>query len=506
MNANVNFRSFINEAKEQLDISIQAAGKYLTSEKRITEFLGANVHVTQKTDGVKLTIIKQANDGKLSDYIIAYKGNILYSKEYNYQPDTKVKSESIGASQFKLVLKHFSQLPKNNVPIGTELFIEYLMNKPTLSSNYTKTHKMVLIGHSKSSYTTKFGKLKTSNSGFNIVNRDSYASELKIDVPVVLFDGVLGNEQSFSAGIKHNALNKEFTTAKRSMNWRTPEILLDDIRQLFLRIDSKYGGKEEGVVISYEDKLLKFQQDYQLDQTARLAIKLKYRETNPIVETAYWDNVKAVARELADSITVKSRSLDDVLDELSLDLRRYKLTFAHSKKTPAIIKDDIQLNAKNLLIKSMKGNNNALILGKFRVLTKDGHVKMIKRALKLYDNVVIDLVTSKDTKDTKELREKMLKKTFPGTDIIHSSNGNLIRIFGKSPVNINVVYAGSDRVQSYRELLKKMVGTSVKEMPRVDTDISASKVIENINDEKYFKASTPKEIHSMYEEIRSTYA
>jgi len=503
---NIDFRSFINESKEQLDISIQAAGKYLTSKTRIEEFLSSNVKVEQKTDGVKLTVIKQSNNGNLDDYIIAYKGNILYSSEYNYQPNTKVKSESIGASQFKLVFKHFQSLSKNDIPVGTELFIEYLMSKPTLSSNYTKKHKMVLIGHSKSSFTTKYGKLKTSNTGFQTVHRDSYADSLKIDVPVVLFNGIMGDQASFEKGIEHNALKKEFNTVKMTMNWDNPELLLDDIRYIFLNIESKYGGKEEGVVLSYNDRLLKFQQDYQLDQTARAAIKMKYRESDPTKETEYWNNVKLVARELADSITVKSRKLDDVLEELALDLKRYKLTFGHSKKTPAIIKDDIQLNAKMLLIKSMKGNNNVLIIGKFRVLTKDGHAKMIKRAMRLYDNVVIDLVTSKDTKNTKYLREKMLRKTFPGIEIVHSTTGNLVRIINKSPVNINAVYAGTDRAQAYREMLKNTVGVTVKEMQRTDSDISASKVIENINDETYFKQNTPKEIHSMYEEIRGNYA
>jgi hypothetical protein len=69
---------------------------------------------------------------------------------------------------------------------------------------------------------------------------------------------------------------------------------------------------------------------------------------------------------------VKSRKLDDILFELSLALKRYKLNFTHSVKTELMIKDDIQLNAKTVLIKQMRGNNNALIIGKFRVFTKKG--------------------------------------------------------------------------------------------------------------------------------------
>ena len=170
-----------------------------------------------------------------------------------------------------------------------------------------------------------------------------------------------------------------------------------------------------------------------------------------------------------------------------------------------MIMDDIQLTAKTQIIKQMRGNNNALILGKFRVVSKEGHAKLFKRAQTLYDNVVICIVTSGDTKETKELREKMVRAVAPKAEIIHASNGNLARILQNSPININVVYAGSDRVGSYREQLRNSLGTEVRELPRTDDDISASKIIANIDDRKFFEANTPKELHAMYEEIKKAY-
>ena len=504
------FRSFLNEAadKDHLDVSIPAVAKVLTSAAKIEAFLNATVTVTHKTDGVKLTVVKAADDGKLSDWVFAYKGNVLYSTEFDYQPDTKVKTEAIGASQFKRVFQHFAKLGKTAVPVGTELFIEFLMSKPTLSSNYDKKHGMVLIGTSKSNWTEKFGKLVTKNSGMRYDQRDAYAKALKIDVPQVLFVGSFASAASIERGIQHNGLKAEFNARKNSMHFDNPEILLDDIREMLLAVESKYGGMEEGVVIDYNGQLMKFQQEYQLDQEARAAIKQRYRNDDPIIETNYWAAVTRVALELSTSITVGSRKLDDLLAELSLAMKRLvpsDVGIAHSKKTVAQIKDDIQLTAKTQLIKKMKGNNNALVIGKFRILTKDGHTKMIKRAQRLYDNVVICLVTSADTKETKTLRQKMLEKTFPGITIIHSSNGNLSRVLQASPVNINAVYAGSDRVAGYAQQLKNTVGVSVKEMPRSDSDISASKVIANINDEKFFTSNTPKEIHGMYSELLRTY-
>lgn len=501
----MNFIQYLNESKEQLDISILAAGKYLTTPDRINDFLSSAVTIEHKTDGVKLTVVKQANNGNIKDYIFAYKGNILYNTEYDYLPTSRVKKESIGASQFKTVFQHFSSLSKNNIPVGTELFIEFLMSKPTLSSNYDTKHKMVLIGSSKSTWEESYGKLKTKPAGFSTANRDQYAKELKIDVPQVLFQGTMGSQITFENGIQNNILKREFTQRKSSMNWSNPELLIDDIREMFLSIESKYGGAEEGVVIKYGTKILKWQQEYQLDKEARAKIKMKYKESDPDAEQKYWDNVKRVSLELANGIIVKSRKLDDILSELSLALKRYKLNFTHSVKTDLMIKDDIQLNAKTVLIKQMRGNNNALIIGKFRVFTKEGHYKLIKRASRLYDNVVVCLVTSADTASTKDLRERMIKKCFPGVQIIHTSNGNILSIINKCPININVVYAGSDRVSGYQQQIKNNIGMSVRELPRTDSDISASKVIAEINDKEFFTKNTPAEIHSLYDEIKKAY-
>jgi len=501
----MDFLRYLNEGKEQLDISILAAGKYLTNKSRIEDFLSSEVVVEHKTDGIKLTVIKKDNKGTINDYIFAYKGQILYSKEYDFNAKTKIKKESIGPSQFKLVFEHFSKLNKNSIPVGTELFIEFLMSKPTLSSDYSTKHKMVLIGYAKAKWTEQYGVLKTMPGAMQTGLRNDYAKALKIDHPQLLFKGVMGSQIGFKKGAILKSLKAEFEARKLSMNWSNPELLIDDLRQLFLDVESKYGGKEEGVVMKYQDKILKWQQEYQLDQAARREIKGKYMEADPEIENNYWTYVNGEAFRLSNAIVVKSRKLDDILEELALELKKLKIQFKHSKKTDAMIKDDIQLNAKTLLVKQMRGNNNALILGKFRILTKDGHAKMIKRASTLYDNVVICIVTSKDTKETKDLREKMMKKAFPNVEIIHHSSGNLNGILGKSPININAVYAGTDRVGSYKEQLKRRLGVEVREMPRTDSDISASKVIENIDDEEFFKKNTPKELHSMYNEIKKAY-
>jgi len=504
----VNEQVLINEAKGRLDISIKAAGKYLTSQKKKEEFLYNDVLVEHKTDGIKVQALKISSNGDLSDWILAYKGNILYDGEFDFAVDSTIKTQSIGASQFKFVIEHFKSIASNtkSIPVKTELFIEYLMNKPTLSSDYTRKHGMILIGHSISSYTEKNGKLITSPSGFDISKRNKYAEICNLDVPAVLFKGIMGYEKSFEQGIINNHLKDIFQKERRSINWDNIDLLIDDIRSMFLEIESAYGGTEEGVIIKFKDVILKFQQDFQLDQVARREIKLKYQYENPEDETQYWNNVRRTALEIERLIPMKpSSKLSELLKIASKEISNLKLDFEHEKKSKLNILDDIQLTTKTIIMRALKGNNNALVLGKFRVLTK-AHYNLIKNGIKKFDGIVVALITSKDTKDTKDLRRKMLEMAFGNKiEIVESTSGNLLTLMNKTNENINWIIAGSDRVDAYRNQLKRSPDIRVFEIPRVDEDISASKVISKIDDEKYFIKNTPKEIHSMYNEIINTF-
>lgn len=502
---------FITESVsgDRLDISILAANKFLNSSKKLEWFFNTPVEIEAKTDGVKVTALKIADDGDLSDWIIAYKGHILYSEEFNYNSDDNIKKSSIGSSQFKIVLDHFKSLGKTSIPVGTELQLEYLMRKPTLSSNYERPHGIVLIGYSKSTYTDEFGILKTKNSGMNTEKRDVYAKELKLNVPLKIFDGVMSSKEEFERGILAKDLKIAFNKFKEFFDFSDYTDTYNRLSSLLLGIPSVFGGKEEGVVLKFSDgKILKIQQDYQLDQVKRAEIKNKWKESDESSENQYWENVKGSAYDIFYKID-KKKSLSDMLSQMSSLLKRYELNYTHSKKNETIIKDDIELNVKTLILKSLKGNNGCLVLGKFRVLTK-AHFNLIKLATKEFDKVLVCLVSSKDTAKTEDLRLRMLEvalKQFGNkVQIVKSSNGNLLRIISNSDFNINAVYAGSDRVSDYEKQLKNVLGMKVKELVRTDEDISATKVIANINNEKYFKQNTPKEIHFLYSDILKEYS
>ena len=502
---------FITESVsgDRLDISILAANKFLNSSKKLEWFFNTPVEIEAKTDGVKVTALKIADSGDLSDWIIAYKGHILYSEEFNYNSDDNIKKSSIGSSQFKIVLDHFKSLGKTSIPVGTELQLEYLMRKPTLSSNYERPHGIVLIGYSKSTYTAEFGILKTKNSGMNTAKRDIFAKELKLNVPLKIFDGVMSSKEEFERGILAKDLKIAFSKFKEFFDFSDYTDTYNRLSSLLLGIPSVFGGKEEGVVLKFSDgKILKIQQDYQLDQVKRAEIKNKWKESDESSENQYWENVKGSAYDIFYKID-KKKSLSDMLSQMSSLLKRYELNYTHSKKNETIIKDDIELNVKTLILKSLKGNNGCLVLGKFRVLTK-AHFNLIKLATKEFDKVLVCLVSSKDTAKTEDLRLRMLEvalKQFGNkVQIVKSSNGNLLRIISNSDFNINAVYAGSDRVSDYEKQLKNVLGMKVKELVRTDEDISATKVIANINNEKYFKQNTPKEIHFLYSDILKEYS
>ena len=200
------FIEYLTEAKDMLDISIKTVTKYIGKTKNSTEKLNEVMSkpcvIEHKTDGIKISIYKtEENTGDYTkDWIIAYKNEIQYPGEYDFVPDAAIKKHSISNAQFKIIFNHFKKITKPNmgIPPNTELFVEFLMSKSTLSSNYTERHGMILIASSLTTYSTKYGKIHSKPNGFDTSNRNKYANILELDVPLVLFKGTLEN---FEEGI-----------------------------------------------------------------------------------------------------------------------------------------------------------------------------------------------------------------------------------------------------------------------------------------------------------------
>lgn len=452
----MDFIKYLKEAK-QLDISILSAEKFLNSKSKIEEFLKSEVEIEHKTDGTKLTVIHKANNGDFNDWIIAYKGSVFFEDEFSSQSTLAIKKSSIGISQYKIVIDHFKNLGKCDLPLNYEFAIEFLQRKPTLSSNYKNPHKMVLVGYSKTSYTEKFGLLKTSPGEMEFKDREKYADILKIDVPNKLFKGILGTKKDFEAGILNNNLKKEYL--KMTFDWNNPEVLWKQLQELFLNVESKYGGKEEGVVIKYNDKILKVQQVYQLDQEARAKIKEKFT-LDFDDEIEYKKNVKNAALKIIKNIN--SGSLNERLKELSKAIKKFNPDFKNAKKNVVQICDDIQEVAKKLIIKSLEGNNGCLIPGRFLNFT-DYHKSIIKEALKNYDFVVLGVLNPKG--DDFSLKEKNIKDIFKDIKIFKFTSASLITMLNKISLdlNINCVLCSKDNYNDFKKVTDKIPGIETKE-------------------------------------------
>jgi nicotinamide mononucleotide adenylyltransferase len=511
----MSFRNFIksqliSEAK-MLDISIKGAHKVLTNDAKINEFLNSENVVEEKLDGIKVTAFKVANNKRLDDWIISYKHDILHDDEFSYMSDADIKKSSIASAQFKFVIEHFKKIVKGtgSIPVNTELFIEYLMNKPTLSSSYKKQHGMVLIGHSKAKHRVSGNKLFTTPMGFFTNERDKYAKIMGVDVPAVLFKGKFNSQKEMDSGIIEPKMKKLFDQRKGSFHWDIPELLIDDLHNLLIEIESKYGGDMEGVVCQYKDNFIKFQKEGQVDPEARMKIKMKYKEDNIDDENSFWDNIRSSALEIIDDLD-RTKPINVLLREISKRLSSYNVPFTHSKKNEQQIIDDIQGNCKMIIAKQLEGQNGSLISGRFQPFT-NGHKKMFDEAFSKTDYVVVNIVKGKKSDVSRnpypiELQEELIKATFPTKNIefVSTTSGSLITIMNKAEQNINVIWCGSDRYNEYKKQVERNPDISVEEIKRTDNDISATKVRQSIidNDIVVFKTLVPKETHDYFKTLR----
>lgn len=163
-------------------------------------------------------------------------------------------------------------------------------------------------------------------------------------------------------------------------------------------------------------------------------------------------------------------------------------------------------------IKSLNedGSDSGAIIGKFRLLTK-AHTQLINDAIKQFGKATIIMVTGKDTASTQELRYKALQKAFgkdKNVEIVQAKGAYLPDILPNCSFNPVALFCGTDRVKSYEGMLKRggLEHIKIIETKRGDEDISATKVIANLNDQTFFEKNTPAAIHSMYNEYVQSYS
>ena len=148
-----------------------------------------------------------------------------------------------------------------------------------------------------------------------------------------------------------------------------------------------------------------------------------------------------------------------------------------------------------------------VFLGRFQPVTK-AHYDIIQKMSKENKNAVVLLVKGKKSSlDTDanpfdaETQMKMLELIAPkNVKIAIIPTGYYPDYVPQGKIRL---YAGSDRIKGY-ERMGKDLDLEMVELKRTDEDISATKVRNAIkeDDEATFKKLTPKEIHSMYNELK----
>ena len=443
-----------------LDKSIPNADK---SFKDKYTMLQGQYEIEEKTDGVKLTIFRNDKNYNSKDFtenwIVAYKNNILHPNEFKSVAPKKAKEQGIGISQYKMVFDHLKKIHKKakDIPTNTEFFVEYLMQKPTLTRSYDNKHGMVLIGYShnvKIDSMTNF-RLYTKETKLNQDLNEHYSKILDFDLPAKIFEGTLISYES----LKDGAINKDLKSLIRKNKKEVEEnyqrenwnYLYELIKELFLEVPSVYGGKTEGVVLKNVDnkKMYKFLQSDQHSKIIRGTVKEKF-QMNKEKENVYFNELKKIASEILKDINM-SRDHAEVMELISLEVHKRKLPKGlHTKKSDHQIKEDLHLTVKLKYEKMLNGW--AGIVGKFRIITKE-HANMISYALEKYKGVSLMLVTGKRDVLLTEENKKILTGIFKGKNIefFISSSGNIINLERKTRNPIVAYVAGPDRRLDYQK-------------------------------------------------------
>ena len=467
-----------------LDISIMNADKVVVDEKSEKKFFESLVSIEEKIDGTKLTLVRNDipwNKDYTKNWIVAYKGNILYAEEYHGVNIQIAKKKSISVSQYVIIHNHLKTVHKNTkgIELGMEFFVEFAMRKPTLTRNYENKHALILIAWSPTLYHEKFGKLKTFPEGFNTHNRKRYADMLGFDIP---------SERSIFP------LSKSYEKFKKEL----------------FNIESTYGGKVEGYVLKMNDgRVLKIIQDDQYDKKVRSDIAATYKMDKES-ESAYYAMINDMALGIV-NWDMKHAELNfrQAISDLSYLVYTMDINIEHEKKSNLNKQDDLFLTAKNIILKRLKGNNWAMFQGRFQPPTK-AHIEIIRNALAKYDGVAIVVVKGLKSAADKnpfpfELQKEIFEGMFKDKVIIkQTSSGNIMYTIDNLGQNINAIIAGSDRVEGYRNQLSTTSNIVIDEITRSADDVSATKLRQALKDGDFesFKRLTDPGMHVHYKELR----
>ena len=381
-----------------LDVSIKHLKKEISTDKKAFDFVLKKLTVEEKIDGTKLILIRTDKDDEqnwYNNWILSYKGNILYPDEFKHLSDTDkqgIKTSSIGISQYALVFDKIKDINYKSIPKNTGFSIEFAQNKETLTRTYKIAQGLFLRSYSTVKYYINKGFLTLSTSGevTNKANVVSMAKKLGMYTFPILMDGYINTPENFKNAIKNDSLLAIFE--QHVINYSDSLNVVANFADMVLKLESSLGGTSEGVVITTQDgKLYKVTQEDQYDTSVRGAKKDLYK-MEPEKEQLYNQTVRETAKLLIQKLDV-NKPLNIVLGNYNELVKKVDLSkIEHTKKSDINKLDDLMLTGKFIIQQRLFVGFNTKTLGVVPMAGKpvhDGHWKLIELASKENQRVIV---------------------------------------------------------------------------------------------------------------------
>ncbi len=389
----------IYEGVGALDVSIKHLKKEITTDKKALEFVSKKLQVEEKIDGTKLVIIRTDKDDKedwYNNWIVAYKGNILYPEEFKYLSDKEkenIKTSSIGISQYAIVFDRLRSINASNVPKNTGFSLEFAQNKETLTRTYNVTQALFLRSFAPVKYYINKGFVTTSLTGAEITDKkriEQMAKVLGVFTFPIWLSGFINTEVNFRAAIKNKALLNVFEQTQ--IDYSNPMDIVAKFANMVVKVESSLGGLPEGVVITTNDgKLYKVTQEDQYSLDVRGAKKAQY-VMDPEKEKIYQATVREIAKQIISKLDL-TQPLNIVLGQYNQLLKNVNLNkLPHEKKTDINKLDDLMLTGKFIIQQRLFIGTGTKTLGIVPMAGKPvhaGHWKLIELAAKENEKVIV---------------------------------------------------------------------------------------------------------------------
>lgn len=354
-----------------LDIKIPHLAKQIKKQKDISSFLDEKLLICEKFDGTKLSLVRNFLPFDANDYsknwIVSYKGSIIFPQEFMGVTE-EMYEHSIGVCQYKRVfdfLKNCGATINDDFEPGTELFLEFIQNKHTLTRDYQKFGDLFLLQIDSVDFIETGMRIETISRG-----KVQYAHEITKKIffktPPKIFEGFLSKDE------------KDFKK------------LIDK----YSNFESSLGGRAEGVVIHTSNSVYKIVAEDQYDKDVRKQKKMRYM-LDCDSESAYWTEVRKLANTFASFLS--KINLTSALEAMStLVYSRYESKLPqNSKRNEIIRRDDLMLTSKMILEEILEiGNSSKVaVIPMAAYPFHDGHRILVSRASSENDVVILFVST-----------------------------------------------------------------------------------------------------------------